>query len=187
MEMKRFEGDKGVMEWVKVQRTVTVRKKKVGSRQRDREKESNRTKLHAIRLTDSTTNQNYLLGCVIVMAGSMHILNYTSNWKKVVCIKLVQDWNKKTMHWLLICHASVLRAASTAVMLVKAEFLKSGRKWKGMSLSINTVYFQVAYVISTETSIYDKPISDSFIFLTGRKILFSGKQCSFKWNSPQKY
>lgn len=90
------------------------------------------------------------------------------------------------MHWLLICHASVLLAASTAVMLVKAEFIKSGRKWKGISLSNNTVYFQVAYVISTETFIYDKPISGSFIFLTGRKIHFSGKQCSFKWNGPQK-
>ncbi len=83
MEMKRFEGDKGCDGVSQSTENSHSEEKKVGSRQRDREKESNRTKLHAIRLTDSTTNQNYLLGCVIVTAGSMHILNYTSNRKRL--------------------------------------------------------------------------------------------------------
>lgn len=60
-------------------------------KERKRERESNRTKLHAIRLTDSTTNQNYRIGRVIVTAGSMHILNYTSKQRGEVCFKLGQD------------------------------------------------------------------------------------------------
>lgn len=60
--MKRFEEDKGVSQRTENSQSEKKKLEADIDRERGRERESNRTKLHAIRLTDSTTNQNYLLG-----------------------------------------------------------------------------------------------------------------------------